>query len=117
MTLLLVVDGEGRYSSLQSCLLPQGGLLIQCGRLDSCNHRLLGVSGVPDDVTKLGQLSHLQLVELDGRQILEVPWEVVEEDMAGRLIRQQGRRHHLRELIISVGDTSVRVADRLIYFS
>ena len=102
MPLFLVVDGEGRYSSLQSCLLSQGGLLLQCGRLDGRHHRLIGVSGFPDDVSKLGQLPHLQLVELDGHQILEVPWEAVEEDrleeMADWLIRRQGPHHHLQEL-------------------
>ena len=42
------------------------------------------------------------MLELDGHQILEVPWEVVEEDcledMASQLIGRQGRHHHLQEL-------------------
>ena len=54
MPLLLVVDSEGCYSSLQSCLLPQGGLLLQCGWLDGRHNRLLGVSGVPDGLRNTG---------------------------------------------------------------
>ena len=100
MPLLLAVGGDSCYSSLQSCLLTQGGLLLQCGRLYSCHYRLLGVPGIPDDVSILGKLPHLQLVELDGYQVLEVPWEAVEEDcledVAGWLIRWQGRHHHLQ---------------------
>ena len=54
MPLLLVVDGEGHHSLFQGCLLPQGGLLLQCGWLDGRHNRLLGVSGVPDGLRNTG---------------------------------------------------------------
>ena len=68
--LLLRVDGEGSYSSVQSCLLAQGSLLLQCGRLHGHHHCLLGVPGVRDDVSIPSELHNSQLVELDGYQIL-----------------------------------------------
>ena len=45
MPLLHVVDGDSCYGSLQSCLLTQGGLLLQCDRLYGSHHRLLGKLG------------------------------------------------------------------------
>ena len=80
MPLLLRVDGESCHSSVQSCLLTLGDILLQCGRLHGRHHCLLGVSEIPDDVSVLGKCPHLQLMELDGHQVLEVLREAVEED-------------------------------------
>ena len=72
--LLLCMDGEGSHGSVQSCLLTHASLLLKYSWLHGRHHRLLGVPAVPDDVSELGELPHLQLVELDSHQVLEVPW-------------------------------------------